>query len=261
MATLRAGFLPVMSVSLPLIGVMIVCASRYEVAIQEYSDGLALSSVAIVGKAVEMIYMSALISGIPYRLIQGSDEGDQSYTEGSDEPGMRRWTLRTKALQSRGDSDARLICKRQDRVSAEVGSLTSHYQPVILQSLLVFLVHGSRRIGLFVGLGFISHGSGSRAPKIRFRRFKAFEAVRYMYNAAKLDRQAGSAPLRALSETSTVRMGLFGFGRSARFPRTCLRIPRERKNEESDYPHFTGAQMRQSWLKTSARLGLQRLLT
>jgi hypothetical protein len=243
---LRAGFLPVMSVSLPLIGVMIVCASRYEVAIQEYSDGLALSSVAIVGKAVEMIYMSALISGIPYRLIQGSDEGDQSYTEGSDEPGMRRWTLRTKALQSRGDSDARLICKRQDRVSAEVGSLTSRYrlvlcihsQPVILQSLLVFLVHGSRHIGLFVGLGVFSHGSGSRAPKIRFRRFKAFEAARYKYNAAKLDRQAGSAPLRALSETSTVRMGLFGFGRSARFPRTCLRISKERKKEESGLSAF-----------------------
>jgi hypothetical protein len=65
MAILRAGFLPVISVNLPLIGVMIVCASRYEVAIQEYSDGLAWSSVAIVGRAVEMIYVSACISSIP----------------------------------------------------------------------------------------------------------------------------------------------------------------------------------------------------
>jgi len=181
MATLRAGFLPVISVSLPLIGVMIVCASRYDVAIQEYSDGLAFSSVAIVGRAVEMIYVSALISGVPYRLIQGSHERDQSYTEGSDEAGMRRWRLRTKALQSRGDSDARLSCKRQYWVSAEVGSLTSRYrpvlridsQPVILQSLLVLLVHGSRRIGFLVGLGVVSHGSGSRALRIRFRRCKA----------------------------------------------------------------------------------------
>lgn len=128
---LRAGFLPVISVSLPLIGVMMVCASRYEVAIQEYSDGLALSSVAMVGRAVEMIYISALISGVPYRLIQCSDEGDQSYTEESDEPGIRRGTLRTKALQSIGDSDARLICKRQDRVSAGVSSLTSRYRLVL----------------------------------------------------------------------------------------------------------------------------------
>jgi hypothetical protein len=192
---LRAGFLPVISVSLPLIGVMIVCASRYEVAIQEYSDGLALSSVAMVGRAVEMIYTSALISSIPYRLIQGRHEGDQPDTKESDEAGMRRSILRTKASQSRGDSDARLICKREDWVSAGMCSLTIRYrlvlcihsQPVILQSLLVFLVHGSRHIGLFVGLGVFSHGSGSRAPKIRFRRFKAFEAARYKYNAAKLD--------------------------------------------------------------------------
>lgn len=73
-ARLRAGFLPVMSVNLPLIGVMMVCASRYEVAIQEYSDGLALSSVAMVGRAVEMIYLSALVSKVPYRLIQSSHE-------------------------------------------------------------------------------------------------------------------------------------------------------------------------------------------
>lgn len=99
MAMLRAGFLPVISVNLPLIGVMMVCASRYEVAIQEYSDGLALSSVAMVGRAVEMIYMSAFIQQypIPYRLIQCSYEGDQPNTEASVEASMRSTLLRTKA--------------------------------------------------------------------------------------------------------------------------------------------------------------------
>jgi len=97
MAMLRAGFLPVISVSLPLIGVMMVCASRYEVAIQEYSDGLALSSVAMVGRAVDMICVSALISSVSYRLIQGRYKGDQPDTKGSDEAGMQKAILRTKA--------------------------------------------------------------------------------------------------------------------------------------------------------------------
>ena len=44
-----------------------VCATRYEVAIQEYTSGLALTSLAKVGRAVEMMHVSALISSVPYR--------------------------------------------------------------------------------------------------------------------------------------------------------------------------------------------------
>jgi hypothetical protein len=74
-----------------------VCASRYEVAIQEYSDGLALSSVAMVGRAVEMICVSALVRRNLYRLIQSSHEGDQPNTVGSDEASIWRSLVRTKA--------------------------------------------------------------------------------------------------------------------------------------------------------------------
>lgn len=49
------------SVSRPLIGVIIVCASKYEVPIHEYSDGVAPRSPAIVGRAVDKIYCSVSI--------------------------------------------------------------------------------------------------------------------------------------------------------------------------------------------------------
>jgi hypothetical protein len=51
-----AGLRPMMSVTRPLMGVMRVCERRYEVPTQEYWEGVAPSSAAIVGRAVEMIY-------------------------------------------------------------------------------------------------------------------------------------------------------------------------------------------------------------
>lgn len=56
MLTYRAGLRPTMSVTRPLMGDMSVWARRYDVAIHEYCEGVAESSAAMVGKAVEMIW-------------------------------------------------------------------------------------------------------------------------------------------------------------------------------------------------------------